>query len=128
MIYMMAMHSHDPSSSLASQRASGLSPMRMMSMASPCFRLSSFLPPLQSTRALALWMICTGPVSCGTHTNRNQEANTYRGKTKSLTMSSFSKMFLGFYAFRGGYILFYFANCWAFWTLITTRQCDKRQN
>lgn len=68
-------YSQEPSWFLASQRPSGLSPMRMMSMDSLCFRLSSFLPPLQSTRALPLWMICSGPVSCCAQSSSRQKHN-----------------------------------------------------
>lgn len=57
-------HSHDPRVVLPNHFPSGLSVMRIISIGSPCLKLSSFFPPLTSQQALAWWMTSMGPVSC----------------------------------------------------------------
>lgn len=68
------MHSHDPLAVLPSHFPSGLSVMRIISIFSPCLKLSSFFPPLTSQQAFAWWMTWIGPVSCkeGKKKNHNQ--------------------------------------------------------
>lgn len=58
------MHSHDPLAVLPSHFPSGLSVIRIISICSPCLKLSSFFPPLTSQQAFAWWMTWIGPVSC----------------------------------------------------------------
>lgn len=47
------LHSQDPLAVLPSHFPSGLSVMRIISICSPCLKLSSFFPPLTSQQAFA---------------------------------------------------------------------------